>query len=165
MKVLGRRLRSLSGNAGQRAIDAACYALGLGVISTSSVRDVLRVEGDFDFSVFEEYLSSSIPLVRIEVAKIIVKKGDGSCVVKGIIRETDVAVQQAMISHLRQAEYKEVDDLVVLLSGSDDIIAETVLQLCVAVGRADLLFSLAVNGDEKTINRVRRYLDEQGWLD
>ena len=35
----------------------------------------------------------------------------------------------------------------------------------VGVGRADLLFPLAVGGNERTTERVRRYLNEQGWLD
>jgi len=48
----------------------------------------------------------------------------------------------------------------------DAIVVENTFKMFVSVGRADLLFPLVMGGDdERTTERVRRYLNEQGWLD
>jgi len=69
-----------------------------------------------------------------------------------------------MLQALGDAGHSGVDDLTPLLR-RDDMLAEKAFQMFVRVGRADLLFTLAMGDDDITTERVRRYLNEQGWLD
>jgi hypothetical protein len=135
-----------------------------GSLSPRHVRDVLRCEYTHDLLVFDQFLNHRDGLVRIAASEIVVAHGDASMVVDAIMKETDTFVVSGMLEVLGKHKYKEVDDLRVLFRADDCVIAENAFKLFVKVGRADLLFPLVMKGDERTKERVRRYLNEQGWL-
>jgi hypothetical protein len=54
--------------------------------------------------------------------------------------------------------------LTTLLRRNNSMIVERALQTFVNVGRADLLFGMAVSGDDATTERIKRYLHEQGFI-
>ncbi len=111
---------------------------------------------------FEAYLRSDDNIIQAAAAELVVKVAPEKII--------EVALEQEVVSDvtpflaaLERAEYKDVEDLTALLR-RDAFIAERVFQTFITVGRADLLFGLAVSGDEKTTERVKRYLNEQGFI-
>jgi hypothetical protein len=85
-------------------------------------------------------------------------------VVKAALDAETLSELALMLMALEDVECKEVDDLTPLLRSEDSMMAERASQTFVAVGRADLLFGMAVSGDEKTTQRIKRYLHEQGFI-
>jgi hypothetical protein len=112
---------------------------------------------------FEKYISDKNPIIRGQIAKIVAIRSPDK-VVEAILIEDNISTLRMMLQGLEDVKYEEVDDLVALLKSDDRALAERVFQMFANVGRADLLFGLAVGGDDKTIERVKRYLHEQNWL-
>jgi hypothetical protein len=109
------------------------------------------------------YISDKNPIIRGQIAKIVAIRSPDK-VVEAILIEDNISTLRMMLQGLEDVKYEEVDDLVALLKSDDRALAERVFQMFANVGRADLLFGLAVGGDDKTIERVKRYLHEQNWL-
>ena len=165
--------RLLQGNAAKRAIDSCAKAMVDECVSPRHIADVLRCEDRSEMKVFEAFLSHRLPMVRAVCSQIVSIRGNGDLVVDAIMREAEQftethgrAVISRMLYSLSEAKYSGVDRLTALLRVDDSIIVENTFKMFVAVGRADLLFPLVLGGeDERTTERVRRYLNEQGWLD
>jgi len=132
-----------------------------GTVSPKQVKDVLRTEEDL--SEFVGFLKHRDQAIRAYAA-VIVSRWDPKCVVDAILEEEERFVIGKMLHELGEVGYNGVEDLTQLLRGEDSMVAEQTFRTMVKVGRADLLFTLAVGGDDKTTERVRRYLNEQGWL-
>ena len=162
--TFGARLRPLRGAAARRAVDSCLMAMRGGSVSPRHVRDVLRCR-DVEFPPFEEFLESNNAMVRMQAAEVVASCRDEKFVVSAILTEEEVPVTCRMLRELGDSGCKEVDDLTILLRHDDSMVVESAFRMFVKVGRADLLFSLAIRSDDVTTERVRRYLNEQGWLE
>lgn len=158
-----RRLSELRGDAARRAIEACCGAMEAGRASSRQVRLALRCEPCPEMGRFDRFLAHRDPILRGNAAKVLAKWSPER-VVEAILEERDSSALSMMLQALVDVGYSDVDDLTPILRRGDAL-AEKAFQAFVKVGRADLLFTLAVGGDDITTERVRRYLDEQGWLD
>lgn len=162
--TLGKQSKKLQGELAIRVIDNCIYSLKKGRLKSRDIRDLLECESCPEMDVFTEYLQASDPLVRGNISKVVALRHPEK-VVETIMEETNTSALRMMLQALEEIKYKNVDDLTPLLKRDDETLVETVFTMFVNVDRADLLFSLVLSGDDKTVERVRRYLNEQGWLD
>jgi len=152
----------LRGAEAQRAVDACERAMESGAVSSRHVRDVLRCRGVGLFGI-ERFLAAPDPVVR-GFAAMVVARFAPDRVVEAILKEKERSVLTVMLKALEDECYGDVDELTRLLRVDDDVMVEQALQFFVSVGRADLLFTLAMVDDDEITERVKRYLNEQGWL-
>jgi hypothetical protein len=114
--------------------------------------------------VFSRHMREENPLIRGQIAQVVARRSPQK-VIEAIVEEENLSTLRMMLQGLEDAGCTEVDDLTWLLKSDDKALVERVFEFFVNVGRADLLFGLAVSGDDKTMERVKRYLNEQGWLE
>jgi hypothetical protein len=164
MSTLHRPSNRLQGKSAQRAIEMCLLAFERGDVTPRHIKNVLNCD-DVDVSKFEKYLEHPNSHIRISVCEIISHKGNVDLIIEAIGKESEGFVICKMLDKIKKVKYKNVEDLLFLIRSDDTIIAEEVFKTFVAVGRADLLFPLAMSDDKKTTERVRRYLNEQGWLE
>jgi hypothetical protein len=146
-----------------RVIEESLRGLRKGRMSSRNIRELLCCESCSEMDGFTQYLEDRTPFIRGQISKVVAIRSPEK-VVEAILKEKDVSALRLMIQGLEDVKYQEVDDLAEFLKNDDCILAERIFELFVGVDRADLLFGLAVGGDDKTVERVKRYLDEQGWL-
>lgn len=165
MMTFNRRLGQLRGKQAEMVIDSCLDAMRRGVLTSRHMREIERCEDSNKMDLFEMYLEDKDPFVRGSAAQIVVR----SCpekVVEAMIVESDKAARNLMIIGIEKAGCSQVDGLTQLLRRKDDpVLVDRIFNMFVKVGRADLLFALAMGGEDETVQRVRRYLDEQGWLE
>ena len=159
----GRRLKELRGPSAVRAIESFLHAMKSGTVSSRQIREVERCEPCPEMGLAAEFLDHSDSVIRVMACRALAK-WDPAQVVDAIRKEKDRSALLPMMQLIGQVKYKKVERLTFLLRIEDDVLVELALQLFVSVGRADLLFGLAVGGDDPTTERVKRYLNEQGWL-
>jgi hypothetical protein len=102
-------------------------------------------------------------MVRCFVSQIVALKGDVGSVVDAVIDENDEGVRSEMLEAIAESGFNDVDRLTALLRG-DDMLREATFRMFVKVGRADLLLSMAIGGDQEMTERVRRCMSEQGYI-
>lgn len=124
----------------------------------------MQCESCPEMDVFTDYLDSQDPLIRGNISKVVAIRHPDK-VVETIMKETNTSALRGMLQAIEDVKYKDVDNLTPLLKRDDKALVEKAFSMFVNVGRADLLFSLVLSGDDKTVERVRRYLNEQGWLE
>ena len=159
-----RQSKQLRGEAAKRVVESCLKALSTKRVSSRHIRDVMRCEDDSLTDGFEPHLKNQDPLIRGMVSKVVARRSP-DLVVEAILEERDISVIRMMLQGLEEVKCKEVDKLTPLLREDDSTFVERVFEMFVNVGRADLLFALAIGGDDVTTQRVKRYLNEQGWLD
>jgi hypothetical protein len=156
--------KKLQGSAAVAMIESCLYSLKKGRLNSRHVRDLVQCESCPEMDVFTDYLESPDPLIRGNISKVVAIRHPDK-VVETIMKETNTSALRGMLQAIEDVEYKNVDNLTPLLKRDDKALVEKAFSMFVNVGRADLLFSLVLSGDDKTVERVRRYLDEQGWLE
>jgi len=112
---------------------------------------------------FEEFIDHQDPIVR-KASMELVGKVAPEKLIEPALNSTTLAELEEVLTAIESVAYNKVEDLTPLLREDDTLRVERVFQAFVAVGRADLLFGLAVSGDERTTQRVKRYLHEQGFI-
>lgn len=153
----------MKGSTAERMIDSCLDAMDRGIVSSRHFRDVQRCVDCPRMLDFVRHVDNDDPMIRGLACRIVARVAPEK-VVECIIKEDNESAMSAMIQGIEEVKYTGVDDLTVMLRKDDSIVAERFFQMFVKVGRADLLFGLALKGDDETTARVRRYLDEQGWL-
>lgn len=160
--ISSRRLKELRGNSAKMAIEACLGSMRSGTLSLMYVRNAKRCAPCAEMMAFEEFIRHEDSIIRSSAAEILVKVAP-EIVVKAALEASTLAEVSPFLAALEDAGYKEIDDLTTLLH-QESFVVERVFQTFVTLGRADLLFGLAVSGDEKTTERVKRYLHEQGFI-
>jgi hypothetical protein len=123
----------------------------------------MRCEPCEAMSEFERFLFHQDTLVRGTAATMLVKVAPEKVMLAALETST-LADLHLMLLAIDEAGHREIEDLTPLLRLEDSMMVERALQSFIRVGRADLLFGMAVSGDEKTTQRIKRYLHEQGFL-
>ena len=158
-----RRLKELRGSAAERALEACFEAMKTSTLSMTHIRNAMRCEPCAYMMNFEMFLKHVDLMVRGAAASLVAKVDPGR-VVEEVMEARNLAELNPMLTSLEEAKFRDLEDLTPLLKIDDEMMVERVLQAFVTVGRADLLFGLAVSGDDKTTKRIKRYLHEQGFL-
>lgn len=156
--------RSRKGRDAQRAVDSCLRAAADGRLTPAHIQMVLECEG-VDLSAFSRFLEEGTSdMVRCLVADIVAKYEPGLVVETAAREAGNPRLFNAMCKALAMVGFKEVEPLVPILRGEDVVAPNRVLRLFVEVGRADLLFPLVFDGDERMVERVKRYLHGQGLI-
>lgn len=144
----------------ERAIDAAVRAMSSGRVSERHVRDILRFE-DIDVSRIEPFLSSDDSMVRLMATKVVGPLGSAGELVAAAVRERDREVLVEMLGHIG-ARKEAVEELVGLIDSSDPVIREEAVVMFRRSGKADYLLPLLFDEDDRMVQRIKAYIDEQG---
>ena len=158
-----RRYRPLLGNAAKRAIEACLDGMRNGELSARQVRDAIRCEPCDEMLEFENFVRSEDAIISEEAARLLAMRAPER-LVPILLEDIESAVKIRLLKVFQEVKYSDLEDLTPLLRSGDSILVETALQIFVTLGRADLLFGLAVSGDDETTTRVKRFLHEQGYL-
>ena len=158
-----KQSRELRGPLAVRAIEACLLAMESGAVSSRQVRDVERCEPCQEMDGAARFLDHADSVIRVMACRVLVKWAPEK-VIDAIRKEKDRSALLVMMKVIGDAKYKEIENLTFLLRDDDEMLVELALQLFVQVERSDLLLGLAVGGDDQTAERVKRYLNEQGFL-
>lgn len=158
-----KQLKELRGSSAQRAIENCLNAMRTETLSSSHVRNAKRCELCQEIFNFEKFLYHSNPMIEGTAACMLARVAPDKVIKAALVAE-NLSQLSRILSALEAAECKNIEDLTPLLRGDDNMMVEKAFQTFIAVGRADLLFGLAVGGDDKTTKRVKRYLNEQGFI-
>ncbi len=152
------------GRDAQRAVDACMLAMERGRVTPAHVKNVLECEG-VDLKPFTQFLyDNHNPFLRKMVAPIVARCEPEKLIEKAHEEVEELMVLSAICQALTEVQYKEVEPLMPILRGENMFASETILRFFVGVGRADLLFPLVFDNDPGLVERVKRYLHEQGLL-
>ena len=134
-----------------------------GTLNSGQIRNAMRCEPSEAMLEFERFLYHRETLVR-GTAAILLGKVLPEKVVEAALKEETLSGLSLMLEALETIGCKDIEDLTPLLRRKDSMMVERAVRTFVRVGRADLLFGMAVSGDELTTQRIKRYLHEQGFI-
>jgi hypothetical protein len=132
-------------------------------IDSRHIRELACCNSCEEMSKLEKYLYNKDPFIRGQVARVLAISSS-SLVIEAILRESNKSAFRIMLQGLEDVKCQDVEDLTSLLRMDDDMLVQRVFEMFVNVGRADLLLGYGLAGDDIKMERVKRYLNEQGWL-
>jgi hypothetical protein len=144
----------------ERLIDRCERLFRSGVVEELVVCDILGSR-EPDVSRIEPYLGSAISEVRMAAVRIIGEKGSVDSLLDAAIKEQNVRVLLEMMRRLglRKGGVEALDRL---LHHKNSIIREEAIAMFRRAGKTDSLFPLIFDEDSLVVQRIKRYINEQG---
>ena len=143
-----------------RAVKSFIAAAEQGKLSPRHVNDVLKYDS-VDVESIEPYLSHDNEWVRRCAAKVIAARGKNKRLLIDAAKvETDKTVLMTILQELVKVK-DGMEELAHILSSGDHAIRNEMIQTFRRAGRADCLLSLAFSEDDKMVDTVKKYMEEQ----
>lgn len=143
----------------ERAVEACLRAVHSGEVSERHVRDVLRSKSNGD--AFVECLDSPEVMVRRLAVRIVGEKGPIEALVKAALVERDRSLLLEMLKLIGRSG-RGVEQFEPMLSSKDTIVRDAVVEMFRRSGRPSFLFAMLFDDDDVVVQRIKRYMDEQG---
>jgi len=144
----------------ERAVAACERAMENGTVTARHVRDVLKYK-IVDVTAIARFLKSEDDMVR-KMAAIIVgeKRGPAQLLLDAALVEKDKAVLMEMLTQLGK-HGDAVEPLTNIINSEDESIRDVAIDMFRRASRADCLFPMLFDRDDKVVERIKRYINEQ----
>ena len=144
----------------ERAIEACIKAMEDQKVSPFIVNNVLKCKR-IDVTPIEKFLQSPNEMVRMFAVKIIGTKSQNlSVLFQAAKREENHAILLKMLKYIVKQK-DSLQELAELIHSEDVMVKEEAIQMFRKAGRSDCLFTLLLEGDDKVVERVKKYIEEQ----
>jgi len=144
----------------ERAVEACYKAMESGTVTGRHVQDVLRCKV-VDVAPLAPFLRSDDSMVRTMAAKIIGEKGGPSdALLDAALHEEETQVLVEMLKQLGKHR-DAVGSLANLINSEDVLIRDVAVDMFRRAGKQEFLFPMIFDKDDKVVERVKRYLNEQ----
>jgi HEAT repeat protein len=143
-----------------RAVAACAKAMDAGTVTARHVRDVLRSKV-VDVTPVVRFLESEDSMVRKMAATIVgEKKGPSKPLLDAVLKEEEKSVLVEMLTQLGK-HGDAVEALTNIINSDDETVRDVAIDMFRRAGRADCLFPMLFDRDDKVVQRIKRYIHEQ----
>jgi hypothetical protein len=144
----------------ERAVNAFVKAATEGRADERLAQDVLKCK-KVDVSPIEPFLTSRDLGIRYMAVKIIGARGNEKVLLNTALNENDPFLLEEMLKWLGKRKAEGIEELNRLLQSEDTRVKEATIQMFRRANKTDQLFAMLFDKDDNTVNRIKRYFDEQ----
>jgi len=143
-----------------RAVEACVKAMDAGMVTARHVRDVLKYK-IVDVTPIARFLESEDAMVRKMAATIVgERRGPSQPLLDAVLKEEDKSVLVEMLTQLGK-HGDAVEVLTNIINSEDETVRDVAIDMFRRAGRADCLFPMLFDRDDKVVERIKRYINEQ----
>ena len=143
----------------KRAVNAFTKAMSVSMIDESLIQDILKCKR-VDVTSIEPFLASPSYNVRQAAARVIGEKGNLDVLLKAAFKEEEPFVLNEMMKWLGKRKAEGLEILEGLLRSDDTLVREAAIHMF-RKAKPDQLFPMLFDEDDNTVQRIKRYFDEQ----
>jgi hypothetical protein len=146
----------------ERAVETCLRDFKSGMVVETHIRDVLKSKNP-NVSEFEKFVSKDNTLeVRMAAARMVAEKGRVETLIDVVLVEEDKSVLMEFLKLLSR-KGAGVIALEGLITSTDTVIRDAVVEMFRKAGAVNSLFLLVFGDDDIVVKRIKRYYDEAGY--
>lgn len=145
---------------GERVVNTCVRAMSNNIANEMLVQDILQCK-HVNVSPIEPFLVDKSWTIRWMAVRIIGEKGNISTLLKAAFGEENKFILAEMLGYLGKRKAEGIEALEGLLKNGDSLIKEAAITMFRRAGKPNSLFPMLFDEDDVTVQRVKRYFDEQ----